>query len=308
MAALEPSNPVVLDSVKGNATRRTGDFQVTPSGGYAAFTSNLVLTGVHTFGYRAVFRYAAPAGQLICVSCDHTTTNDGSLPATPSWRPTASACSSDGRVFFVSRLPLVISDAEWHASDVYEWEDGRATLISAGSGPFDSTLLTASANGVDVFFFTHEALAPGRRPEWAATKIYDAREGGGFFYLPQEVPCKASDECHGPSTPAPGPADIKSSGRTTNGNVVVCPKNRVKKRGQCVKKPAQRKRSTPRRKAAPRSEMPPRPESGVAAMRRALSSRCLACSCWRSPRPLRGRRWRSKSSKRRHELRSRWPS
>ena len=36
--------------------------------------------------------------------------------------------------------------------------------------------------------------------------------------------------------PAARPADIKSSGKTTAGNVLVCAKNRVKKRGQCVKK------------------------------------------------------------------------
>ena len=35
-----------------------------------------------------------------------------------------------------------------------------AELISAGTGPFDSALLRASADGTDVFFFTHDALAP----------------------------------------------------------------------------------------------------------------------------------------------------
>ena len=63
VATLEPNNPVVIDSVKAGATRRTGDFQVTPSGGFAAFTSALPLTGVDYFGFRNVFSYDADAGQ-----------------------------------------------------------------------------------------------------------------------------------------------------------------------------------------------------------------------------------------------------
>ena len=35
---LETDNPVVVDSVSSPALRHTGDFQVTPSGDYAAFT------------------------------------------------------------------------------------------------------------------------------------------------------------------------------------------------------------------------------------------------------------------------------
>ena len=99
--------------------------------------------------------------------------------------------------------------------DVYEWSDGGQQLISAGSGPFDSALLTASADGADVFFFTHDALAPEEDRNGSLMRIYDAREGGGFFKLPAEVPCQASDECHGPCTPAARPTDIRSSGKTT---------------------------------------------------------------------------------------------
>ena len=39
-------------------------------------------------------------------------------------------------------------------------------------------------------------------------KVYDAREEGGFPFLPDPVPCKASDECHGAGSAAPGPLPI----------------------------------------------------------------------------------------------------
>jgi len=237
VATLEPDNPLVLDSIKANATRRTGDFQTTPSGNFAAFTSALPLTGVNYFGLRNVFRYEASSGQLICPSCDDSGTTNTSLAENVELAPNGLSLLEDGRVFFTTRFPLVLNDPNGK-KDVYEWVAGGVQLISAGTGSFDSALLSASADGTDDFFFTHAALASREDSNGALMRIYDAREGGGFFKLPPAVPCQASDECHGPGTPTPAPADIKSSGKTSQGNVIVCAKNRVKKRGKCVKKKA----------------------------------------------------------------------
>jgi hypothetical protein len=235
IATLEPDNPLVLDSVKANATRKTGDFQTTPSGNYAAFTSVLPLTGLHTFGFRQVFRYDAGAQQLACPSCDLTGTDDASLADNAELAPNGLSLLEDGRLFFTTRFPLVLNDANGR-KDVYEYENGAPLPVSSGSGSFDSALLSASADGTDVFFFTHEALAPEEDRNGGLMRIYDAREGGGFFKLPASVPCQASDECHGPGTITPGAPDIRSSGKTTTGNALVCAKHRVKQRGKCVKK------------------------------------------------------------------------
>ena len=235
VATLEPDNPLVLDSVSAAGTRHTGDFQTTRSGDYAAFLSALPLTGVHTFGHLQVFRTGGPGG-LVCASCDTTGTSDESLAANSALAPNGLSILADGRVFFTTLQELVLNDAN-RRTDVYQYSDaGGQQLISAGSGPFDSGLLTASTSGVDVFFFTHEALAPEEDESGSLTKVYDAREGGGFFKLPPDVPCKASDECHGPGTVAPGPPVIQSSGKSTRGNFVVCKKNQVKRQGKCVKR------------------------------------------------------------------------
>jgi len=235
VATLEPDNPLVLDSVKANAARRTADFQTTPSGNYAAFTSKLVLAGLHTGGFASVYRFAAGSGQLDCASCDRTNADEPGIFADAALPPNGLALLGDGRLFFTTSAQLVLNDPN-AKKDVYEWSNGDPQLISAGSGPFDSALLTVSADGADVFFFTHDNLAPEEDRNGSLMRIYDAREGGGQFRLPAAIPCQASDECHGAGTPQPGPADIKSSGKTTQGNVIVCAKNRVKKRGQCVKK------------------------------------------------------------------------
>ena len=234
IATLEPNNPLVLDSVKAAANRRSGDFQTTPSGSFAAFTSNLPLTGIANFGFRGVFLYDAAAGQLACPSCDPTETDEASISGDAELAPNGLSLLADGRLFFTTRFPILVNDANGR-KDVYEWSEGKPQLISNGTGPFDSGLLSASADGTDVFFFTHDPLATEEDRNGALVRIYDAREGGGFFKLPQDVPCQASDECHGPGTAAGSAPDIRSSGKTTAGNVLVCPKNRVKKRGQCLK-------------------------------------------------------------------------
>jgi hypothetical protein len=235
VATLEPDNPLVIDSISSAGTRHTGDFQTTKSGNYAVFLSAEPLTGVHTFNHLQAFRTAA-AGGLVCASCDYTGTSDESLADDAELAPDGLSVLEDGRVFFTTLQELVLNDAN-RRTDVYQYSDaGGQELISAGSGPFDSGLLTASRNGVDVFFFTHEALAPEEDKSGSLMKLYDARELGGFFKLPPDIPCKASDECHGPGTVTPGPPVIQSSGKSTPGNFVVCKKNQSKKHGKCVKK------------------------------------------------------------------------
>jgi hypothetical protein len=235
VATLELDNPLLLDSITANATRKSADFQTTPSGNYAAFMSKLVLANLNTSGFLSAYRYNAGSGQLACASCDLTNSvENGSFDAA-ELPPNGLALLEDGRLFFTTTAQLVLNDANGK-KDVYEWLNGEPELASSGTGPFDSALLTVSGDGTDVFFFTHDNLAPEEDHNGGLMRIYDAREGGGFFKLPPRVACQASDECHGAGTPAPGPADIKSSGKTTPGNVIACAKNRVKKRGQCVKK------------------------------------------------------------------------
>ncbi len=210
VATLSPEDSVVLDSVKESETRRTADFQVTPSGEFSVFTSTLPLTpSVDNAGYTEIYRYDAATGQLSCVSCaptNATATADASL---------ASAglnLTDDGRVFFNSNDALDPRDLD-NKEDVYEWEpqgaveaegkyecqtaDGCVALITTGISSFDSKLLSVSADGTDAFFFTHDALVP-QDENGTLVRIYDARELGGFPYIPPPVPCKASDECHGP--------------------------------------------------------------------------------------------------------------
>jgi len=111
------------------------------------------------------------------------------------------------------------------------------SLISAGSSTFASSLLGVSANGTDVYFFTHDSLAI-QDHNGPVTKIYDARRDGGFFAVPSPPPCAASDECHGPGSQPPAPVEVRTvAGSPANfSGQVGCKSGFVRKHGHCVKK------------------------------------------------------------------------
>jgi hypothetical protein len=167
---------MVVDSLRSAATRRTADFEVTPSGSYAAFPSALPLTGYDNAGHREVFRYDSANEAIDCASCNSTgelATGEAGLA------PNGLSLTNDGRVFFNADEGLVDRDLN-EKQDAYEWEkapgetEGKDQLISSGTSILASSLLGVSANGVDAYFFTHETLASGDR-NGGRVKLYDAR-------------------------------------------------------------------------------------------------------------------------------------
>jgi hypothetical protein len=235
-------NPVVVNSVSESAVRNTGDFQVSSSGDDAVFTSTLPLTGYDNASHRQVFRYHHPSSTLDCVSCNPTGEQSSVEATLPSQ---GLGLIDDGRVFFNSIEGLVDRDLNGK-EDAYEWEPhgvggceesaGCVELISTGFSPFASSLLSVNASGTDAYFFTRHKLVT-QDENGNSVKIYDARSLGGFPFVPPAVPCKASDECHGPSTAAPVPPNIKSTAGTPSGTSAgTCKRGFKMKRGRCVKK------------------------------------------------------------------------
>jgi hypothetical protein len=223
VATLEPDNPAIRNALENNETHSFGDIQVTPNGEDAAFASFAELTGFSSYGHSEIFRYDAPSGELDCVSC-------ASTGAAPEGDASLSAYGLNlddaGAVFFTSSDQLVLRDSN-QKKDAYEWEDGTQQLISTGNAPYDSGMLSASADGVDAFFYTRQVLVPEDQ-NGAAMKVYDARKDGGFIYDPPPLPCQASDECHGPGSQAAPPPDIGTF-KGTGGNLTPKPPTHHKK-------------------------------------------------------------------------------
>jgi hypothetical protein len=228
-------SPMVIDSVNDAGSRHTGDFQITPNGNDAVFTSTISLTGYTNFSHGEVFRYDALGEGLDCVSCNPTgakATGEAALAAN------GLSLTDDGStVFFDSADPLVPSDLD-NREDVYEWKNGKTSLISTGLSPYNSIILSGSADGTDAFFFTRDTLVP-QDLNGSLAKVYDARADGGFVYTPPPVSCKASDECHGASSPVPPPPAVNtitgSGGNHMPAKSTKCRHGKVKRHGHCVK-------------------------------------------------------------------------
>ena len=164
------------------------------------------------------------------------TTRTAASNAHPATRPSEQATgdaslprhglglSDDGRVFFNSTEGLVDRDLN-EKEDAYQWEPkgfdlgqgappcqrdgGCVELLSTGTSPFAVELLGISSDGTDAYFFTRDKLAE-EDENGNTVKIYDARVVRRLPVRSAPPQCKASDECHGPGTPAPAPPQIKS--------------------------------------------------------------------------------------------------
>ncbi len=246
-------SPVVLNSVSSPGRAASADFEVTPSGDFAAFPSALPLTGYDNASHREVFRYDATVGRLQCASCNLTSeraTGEAGLPNQ------GLGLTDDGRVFFNSTEGLVDRDLN-SKEDAYQWEapgfeyghgtaacegaKGCVQLISTGASPAASSLLGVSSDGTDAYFFTREKLAE-EDLNGGTIKLYDARELGGFAFAPAEIQCKASDECHGAGSQAQPPPLISTNTSAPVGNEDGrssgrCKPGFAKRKGKCVKKP-----------------------------------------------------------------------
>ena len=232
-------DPGVLDAVDQPEVHSYWDFQVTPDGNYAAFTSPLALTPYHNNGNSEVYRYDVNSESYECASCGTTLAPAKSGTYLSSF---GLNLTDDGRVFFTSREGLVLSDTN-EKLDAYQWNGGLVVgKVSTGRSSDDSRLLSVSADGRDAFFFTRDVLVPSDE-NGGTVKIYDARTEGGYLQDVERLPCAASDECHGPGTPQPGPPNINSitgAGASPaaegEGQPKNCKKGFVKKHNRCVKK------------------------------------------------------------------------
>jgi hypothetical protein len=210
------------------------DARVSANGRYIAFESTRSLTGYHNTDVvtgnadSEIFLYDTVTGILRCASCNPSGAAPlGAAvirsPAAPSTGGVTANVypqrnlTDSGQVFFETPDALVPADVNGKL-DVYEYERGRAQLISTGTSEADSYFLDASANGSDAFFVTAQRLLPGDTD--AAYDIYDARVGGGFAEPAGGAPPCSGEGCRGaaesaPSFSTPGSASFAGPGNTT---------------------------------------------------------------------------------------------
>ena len=77
-----------MHAVSQTATHDYGDFQVTPSGDFAAFVTRMPLdSSYENLGHAEVYRYDASSRALDCVSCSPTNALSVSDASLASGRP-----------------------------------------------------------------------------------------------------------------------------------------------------------------------------------------------------------------------------
>ena len=215
VATLEPEDPVVLDAVNEAGTSQTRRLPGHPERRLRGLHLDpaAAADGTTTPATLEVYRYDASTETLDCVSCNPT--NAAADTATRRLPADGLSLTDDGRVFFNSTDALAARDLDEKETSMSGRQQGTGQaqaslpdaggcvgLISTGTSPFDSSLLGVSADGTDAYFFTRDTLVP-QDQNGTLTKIYDARELGGFPFIPRPPPCKASDECHGPGSQRP---------------------------------------------------------------------------------------------------------
>jgi len=173
-----------------------------------------------------LYRYDSQTQQTTCLSCDPSgepATGDAAM-YTPHSLFIGMGDSDgtgfvsrnvldDGRVLFETEDSLTPSDAN-AASDVYEWEEGRVSLLSSGASGSESFFANASPSGDDVFIYTRDRLVG-----WDVdgnVDLYDARVGGGLPEPPAAGQSCAGDACQPPPSlpddPTPSSASFSGPG------------------------------------------------------------------------------------------------
>ncbi len=225
---LEPGDQKAWDTEVccGNPGR---EVETTTDGRILIMGTSARLVAADTDTARDVYRYDADSGDIVRVSAGVDGGNADGFDAsiTSAVHPYSFAVAKDraamtadgGMIVFRTAEALVPEDVNT-LSDVYEWHDGRTSLISSGRPGFAGLVLGASAfvsgNGQDIYFNTPDRLSPADGD--TLPDIYDARAGGGF---PVSQPTSCSgDACQAPRRPAP-PALTASS--ATSDQVGITP-------------------------------------------------------------------------------------
>jgi hypothetical protein len=235
--SLQEASTLTLESTKGLVAGRrvkigtglpeTAEIESIPSKTEIILATPLrsswdIGTPVTQLSVSDIYRYSVADGALVCVSC----TAPGDAPSGASlltgmggsYAPSNqdATMSADGsRIFFMSLEHLAPEAESPRTLYVYEWENGKLSLISDGDSAEHAFVFGTTPSGDDVFFATAAQLVPQATRGYVHT--YDARVGGGF---PESTP--TAEPCNGigcrSQQPPPAPTVPPGSATVQGGN------------------------------------------------------------------------------------------
>jgi hypothetical protein len=181
--------------------------QVSPNGRYLMFASNARVTDYDPSAATAcapdgactqTYRYSYETNDVVCASCRPD-------DAAPTGAANPGKVLDDGTVIFDTTEPLASGDSN-SKRDVYAFDGTQATLISGGTSVGNSLLVSATADGRDIFFVTNDRLVAQDIDN--QNDVYDARRGGGIpaqQKIPALAPCSGEGCLGAPLIPPPPP-------------------------------------------------------------------------------------------------------
>ena len=205
---------------------------ISDDGSHAAFMTKSSLTSYNSERHDEVYTYDAETERAALRLLQPV----GAPPQSGSHVVTVSESgpfmSNDGRTFFATKESLVPQDTDG-IRDIYEYTEGRAQLISSGTGDRDSTggletvsfffgntqtgLESVSRDGTDVYFSTFETPGAGRQERQLREDLRRPHRTAGSTSSPDLGSCAAADECHGAGSEPPTPAAIATGGSLGGG-------------------------------------------------------------------------------------------
>jgi hypothetical protein len=251
-------NPVGAFDKEGTA--------ITADGRFLAFRSAAQgldqLTGSDNGNTAQYYLYDDAERSLVCASCPA----GGSPPRAAAAKgivfgaetaPNMTPLAGNGDFAFATPTALVGADQNTAAaskdprtgSDVYEWRDGRALLVSDGltAWPVEGEPQVAAIgpSGRDLFFVEAAQLTPDA-PD-GSERLYDARIGGGISFPEVTEECDL-EVCQPASQGAPADAPSGTSTFHGAGNVLEesqgsrrCAKGKHRVKGRCMARRPHRK-------------------------------------------------------------------
>jgi hypothetical protein len=197
---VSPGEPV------GNPELIESLVQLSRNGHRALFNTSGAGEAGDTNGVEDVYLYDADSGSLTRLSkgpgagggLGGTTYSSQNQELVPTKPFVYRALSEDGRdAFFSTKEALVPEDVNG-SMDLYEWDEGRLSLVSSGVGKGELIFDGATPDGSSVFFRTTDTLLPSDR-DGGEMDVYAARIGGGFPEGTTTAECEALS-----CAPAPG--------------------------------------------------------------------------------------------------------
>lgn len=195
----------------------------------------------HTFTNSELYLYDEDADSLKCVSCPPSgaavtvgveveDVDASSFPAAFEIGARPRYFSQDGKYVFFNTVEGLLPQDTNNLTDAYEYnvETGKLSLLSPGTGEYETWFVEASPDGRDAFLVTREQLK--RQDPDKLVDVYDARvDGGQPEPSPPSTPC-AGDACQG--TPSAAPTFNTASGFKGRGNPTATPPKNAKARAK----------------------------------------------------------------------------